>query len=638
MTRSVAAAASPKRLIIDFILLFSFVSATLWVVGSETAIHERGVNMTGFEQSLALITIFAAIELARRTTGWVIPILILLTLSYVMWWGSYIDGVFNFSGLSVETVLFRSIFGDDALFGSIANISVSYVFLFISFGAFLVRSGASDFIVSLSQIIAGRILGGPGLVAVFASGLTGTISGSSIANTVSTGVITIPMMKRAGFPARFAAGVEASASTGGQLMPPMMGAGAFVMASYTQISYTHIVLIAFLPALLYFLSVGFFVRLEAKRCNLSVDNSQSTLSFKKIMGQGGIVFVLPISVLITLLVIGFTPSYAACIAIIVVIISSWLTPNKMGLKAIIDALSLGSRNMITTGILLVAVGLVINVIAMTGIGNTLSLMIQEWAGGNLLIAILLVAIASLILGMGLPVTAAYIVLATLSAPALYFLMADIELVKLIAAGATLPEAAKAMVMLAAPDYLSKLGHPMSIEEARQLLNALRTVDPSIVTGLYEQVISPALLTSLLLSAHMIIFWLSQDSNVTPPVCLTAFAAAAIAGTKQMQTGFTAWKLSKGLYIIPLLFAYTPFLHGDIFTAMTIFFFSSVALYAFASAFQGYLHSPLSHITRLVLALVAIALLYPLLWLNLIGLLLFMGIYIFDKLKITNKVI
>lgn len=631
--RSARMARTQGWLILDLVLMTVFLGGALWVVAAEDAIYARGVNMSDLEQGLALLTIAGAIELTRRTTGPVIPVLIVLALSYVVGWGAWLDNIFKFAGLSVETLLFRSIYGDDALFGSIAQISVSFVFMFILFGAFLVRSGAGDFVIAMAHALAGKVVGGPGLVAVIASGLTGTISGSSIANTVSTGVITIPLMKRAGFPAQFAAGVEAAASTGGQLMPPIMGAGAFVMASYTQISYPHIVLVSVLPALLYFLSVGFFVRLEAKRLNFQVTDNEDSPGLGQIMRKGGIVFVLPISVLVTLLVMGFTPTYAAGVAILAVVVSSWLTPRKMHLHDILDALALGSRNMVTTGLLLVAVGLVVNVIAMTGVGNTLSLMIQEWAGGNLVIALILIALASLVLGMGLPVTAAYIVLATLSAPALYNLIADAHVTTLIAAGTPLPEAVAAMVMLAAPDKLALLGQPMEYAQAQGILDALRSIDPSLVVGMYEQMLDPGIVLGILLSAHMIIFWLSQDSNVTPPVCLTAFAAAAIAGTPQIRTGFTAWKLAKGLYIMPVLFAYTPFLYADWPTAFAIFGFTVVALYAFAAAFQGYLNTGLGWMRRLLLGAIAIALLYPnadlVHWLGLAG---FAAFWVSDRIR------
>jgi TRAP transporter 4TM/12TM fusion protein len=618
--RSERLATSLFWLLLDLVLALVVIAATLWVVGAEDAIYERGVRMTGWEQLLALVTILGAVELTRRTTGWIIPALILTALTYVVWWGDELDNVFRFAGLSPETLLFRSIFGDDALFGSIARISLTFVFMFILFGAFLLRSGAGDFVIALARVLAGRVQGGPGLVAVIASGLTGTISGSSIANTVSTGVITIPMMKRAGFPARFAAGVESAASTGGQLIPPIMGAGAFVMASYTQIPYTDIVLAAFLPALLYFLSVGFFVRIEAKRLGLTVEQGVDAPTLADTLRNGGIVLILPIGVLIGLLVAGFTPTYAAGIAILSVIGASWLTPQKMGPRAILDALSLGCRNMITTGLLLVAVGLVVNVIAMTGVGNTLSLMIQQWASGSLLIALVLVALASLILGMGLPVTAAYIVLATLSAPALYNLMAEAQVVALIASGAPLPEASRSLVMLAAPEQLALIGQPMPMESARALMESLRAVDPSLVAGLYDQMLSPELLLGLLLSSHMIIFWLSQDSNVTPPVCLTAFAAAAIAGSSQLRTGLTAWKLAKGLYIMPLLFAYTPFLYGDWPAAFQLFLFTLAGLYGLSLALQGHPRSRFPGLSRSLAAVAGIALIVPAdVWVHGVGL-------------------
>jgi TRAP-type uncharacterized transport system fused permease subunit len=243
--------------------------------------------------------------------------------------------------------------------------------------------------------------------------------------------------------------------------------------------------------------------------------------------------------------------------------------------------------MVVTGLLLVAVGLVVNVIATTGIGNTVSLMINDWAGGSLLLTIVLVALVSLVLGMGLPVTASYVVLATLSAPALYLLIAQGQLVDLIAAGA-LPEEAKAIFMLTAPDAMASLAQPMPEADA----------------------CAPAALTTALLSAHMIIFWLSQDSNVTPPVCLTAFAAAAIAETKPMATGLMAWKIAKGLYIVPLLFAYTPFLAGHFWLSLWIFAFGTVGIYALTAAVSGWMEAPLSWLERVLLGATGAALLWP----------------------------
>ena len=500
--------------------------------------------------------------------------------------------------------------------------------MFILFGAFLVKSGAGDFIIDLSRCVAGRFVGGPGFVAVLGSGLMGSVSGSSVANTVSTGVITIPLMRKAGFPARFSAGVEAAASTGGQLMPPVMGAGAFIMASYTQISYLDIIAIAALPALLYFLSVGFFVRVEAKRSHAhAVELDPRPVS--EVL-KGGWHFLLPLVVLVAMLIYGFTPTYAAGIAIISVVVSSWLSKHPMGFKDILDALAQGSKNMATTSMLLIAVGLVVNVVAMTGIGNTFSLMVTEWAGGSLFITLVLVALASLILGMGLPVTAAYIVLATLSAPALYGLMAESRLLELIIAG-DLPDAAKTIFMLVDPEKVALLSAPMAEADARALLELI----PADFKGqLLDQAMPAETLAMILLSAHMIIFWLSQDSNVTPPVCLTAFAAAAIAKTPPMATGFTAWKVAKGLYIVPLLFAYTNFIGGTTTEVLTIFVFGVFGLYAFVGFMEGYLESELNLAFRILSGLCALVLLWPHgeMMANVVASVIFVSLFVYSRRK------
>ena len=596
-----------RRAVLAFDIVFGIVvsAATLLLIASENAIYDRGVTLAPQEWVFAFIVIIGAIELTRRATGLIIPALIIIALTYPAFWGGLIEGVFRFGGLSLETVIFRTIFTDEGMFGTIANISATFVFLFILFGAFLVRSGAGEFIIDLARSLAGRVIGGPGYVAVFSSGLTGTISGSAVANTVSTGVITIPLMKRSGFPPRFAAGVEAASSTGGQLMPPIMGAGAFVMANYTQIPYLDIVAVSFLPAMVYFLSVGFFVRIEAKKLNMQIADEDAP-SALDVLKRGGPAFLIPVATLIGLLIYGFTPVFAAIWAILSVIVASWLTPNRMGPKAIMEALILGAKNMIMTGVLLVAVGAIVNVIAMTGIGNTFSLMISQWAGGNLMIAIALIALASLVLGMGLPVTAAYIVLATLSAPALHALIQNAHLVQALVDG-TIPEIAQMSFMLADPSILPALAEPMTREDAIALVQAM---PQELLSVVYPQVLDPVLITTALLSAHMIIFWLSQDSNVTPPVCLTAFAAAAIAKTRPMATGVMSWKLAKGLYLMPVLFAYTNFLGGDVMEALFIFMAATLGVYALGAAIEGHMEYPLNWPLRILTAVSGVALMWP----------------------------
>jgi TRAP transporter 4TM/12TM fusion protein len=597
-----------------------------YVVLAEQALFDRGLRFSTWDWIFSLVTIVLVLELVRRTAGIFIPAVILVALSYVIWWGQYVPGVLQFPGLSIETMAFRSYFGSDGMFGPIARISSTFVFMFILFGAFLTRSGAGEFVVDVAKSIAGRFAGGPGFVAVIASGLTGTVTGSAVANTVSTGVITIPLMRKAGFPAKFAAGVEAAASTGGQLMPPIMGAGAFVMASYTQIPYLQIVAVSVMPALLYFLSVGFFVRIRARRLELQ-PNYEDSVPIWEIVVKQGPSFIIPIAVLITLLVKGYTPTYAAGAAILAVIASSWLTPTRMGFKAIAEALSLGARNMANTAILLVAIGLVVNVVATTGIGATFSLMVNEWAGGNLFLAIILVAIASLVLGAGLPVTASYIVLATLTAPALYQMIAMDHLLAALMDG-TLQEGARNLLIAARPEWLLLFHEPMAPSVAQAIM---AEIPLELLPMVIDQGIEAGALTGILLSAHMIIFWLSQDSNVTPPVCIVAYAAAAIAETPPLQTGLMAWKIAKGLYIMPFLFAFTPLLSGDWMAAGQVFAFALVGIYALAGALEGYLERPLVPLTQVLVGLSGVLMLWPAsLTANFVGLGLFVVLFTINR--------
>jgi len=570
--------------VLNVALAVAAVIVSAYLILFEDALYAREAEFILSDYVVTTVAVALAIEFTRRTTGWFMPILILISLSYILFMGRYISGVFYFPGLSLETVLYRSYFSEEGMFGMTANISATFVFMFILFGSFLLKSGAGDFIVSFARCLAGRFTGGAGIVAVVGSGLMGSVSGSAVANTVSTGVITIPMMKRSGFNSQFSAGVVAAASTGGALMPPIMGAGAFVLASYTQIPYLHIIAVSALPALLFYLTVIFFVRIEAKRLGLIADKAGDHESIWNVVKQGWH-FIIPLAVLVSLLVVGYTPIRAAAVAILAVIVSSWLSPTPMKPWDIFEATVDGVRTMVSTALLLVAVGLIINVVTTTGVGNAFSLMIVEWAQGSLLISLVLVALASLILGMGLPVTASYIVLATLAAPILYDLITQDQMVAALQA-TDLPASVTATINLFGGDPLVAL-REMPLE-MRQILR--------------QELLSPEMLTGMLLSAHLIIFWLSQDSNVTPPVCLAAFAAAGIAGTRPMATGMTSWKIAKGLYLVPVLFAYSPLISGTWPERFYTFFWASIGLFAMAGLLQWRLDRPLNLTTAAMLAI------------------------------------
>lgn len=608
-------------------------AAALWVAASESSLYERSLAVTGQAWQFNLIDwlaggvlIFAALDLSRRVSGWVIPILIMLSLSYILFLGSHLPGVFRAASLPANDVLFRTLYNDEGMFGILASISSVNITLFMIFGGFLVASGASNFVIEISKVVAGRIRGGAAFVAVLSSALTGTISGSAIANTASTGVITIPLMKSNGFRPKFAAGVEAAASTGGQLMPPIMGAGAFVMASYTSIPYSTIVSVSVMPAILYFLSVAFIVRIEAVKHQVGQDIDLKVNKGK--LFSGGLVFIIPLTIMIWFLMSGVTPAYAASWAIASLIVVSWGTsllaavmkqkgfePVAMGPRQIADALLIGMRTAIMTGILLVAIGIMNNAIVTSGIGNGFSLMIAQWSQGSIVLAILLIGLASLVLGMGLPVTAAYIILAILTAPALAGILADTIIVEQLISGIADPAKSAIFALVDSP-HVAKVAEGMTREEAVALIGAMPfelaiTVRPLLVEPTQQAV--------FLLTAHLIIFWLSQDSNVTPPVCLAAFAAAGIAGSKPMETGFQSWKIAKGLYIVPLMFAYTPLISGDWLQIIQIGIFGLFGIYAVNAIIQLYAEGPLNWLTGSLLIIGGIGAFWPLnLPLNIVG--------------------
>ncbi len=597
-------------------LLFGIAIAfsSLWIAHAENGIYERTLAETGLPWQFGpmdwiagFIVIVGVIELTRRLTGWIIPILVITSLAYILFLGKMMPGAFRTASLPLDDVLFRSLYNDEGMFGIIATISSSNITLFMVFGAFLVVSGASEFVIEISKVVAGRFRGGAAFVAVISSALTGTISGSAIANTASTGVITIPLMKSNGFRPQFAAGVEAASSTGGQLMPPIMGAGAFVMASYTGIPYSTIVAVSVVPALLYFLSVAFIVRIEAMKYHIGTE--QVTAVDKKKMLAGLLNFVLPLTIMTFMLVTGKTPSYAAATAIATLIVVSWVTPNKMGPRNITRALTLGISTSVMTAILLVAVGLINNAVTTSGLANTFALMIAQWSQGSLLIALTLITIASLVLGMGLPVTAAYIVLSILSAPALAGMLADTVIVQQLVSGISDPGVG-AMFMLVDPELPAKLAAGLSLGEARELLN---TMPFDLAVAIRPLLVDPVAMTGYLLTAHMIVFWLSQDSNVTPPVCLAAFTAAGIAGSKPMATGVEAWKIAKGLYIVPLMFAYTPLIGAPFPDLVRLGFFALFGVYALNALIQRYSEGPLALWHYPVLIVGAVGAFYPLVW-------------------------
>ena len=363
------------------------------------------------------ICILLVLEASRRVVGLPITIVGIVFLAYA-YFGPYFPGMFAHRGFSYTRIITHMYVTTEGILGMPLGVASTFVYLFILFGAFLHKTGLGKFFIDLALAATGHRIGGPAKVAVMASGLFGTISGSSVANVVTTGTFTIPLMKSIGYKAEFAGAVEAAASTGGQLMPPIMGAAAFVMSQFIGISYIEIAIAAALPAILYYLAVGLMVHFEAKRLGLKGIPKENLPQVKKVFAEGWHL-LLPLFVIVYLLVKGYTPLRAALVCIIVTVAIAMLRKNtRLNGKDILDALENGARSAIGVSAACACAGIIIGVVTLTGVGLKIANGIVVLSGGSFFFTLVLTMIASIILGMGLPTTAKYIVLASMAAPAI----------------------------------------------------------------------------------------------------------------------------------------------------------------------------------------------------------------------------
>ena len=526
-----------------------------------------------------IIMTLVLLEASRRVIGLTITLIGATFILYAMagprgalpWLGEFLPGILAHRGYAFDRIVATLYLGQEGIFGLPLGVAATVVFTFVLFGAFLETTGAGKFFIDLAYAAAGRARGGPAKAAVVASGFMGSISGSAIANVVTSGAFTIPLMKRLGYRPQEAGGVEAAASTGGQIMPPIMGAGAFLMAEYTGLPYAEIVRLSLLPALLYFATVFLFVDIIAVKRGMHGMKS-SELPRLGAVFKAGWYYLVPLAILIWFLLQNVSPNrvgFVAILAILAVSLLRWLLrrfvlrlapddlPQRiplpaaglLGLRRVVGALETGARNAVPVTVACAVAGIVVGMIGLTGLGLKFSGLMMAFSGGNLLLALVLLALASLVLGLGLPVTASYIVLAVLAAPAL----------------------------------VGEFGIPLVI-------------------------------------AHLVVFWYSQDSNVTPPVALAAFAGAGIANANPMQTGFQAWKFAKGLYLIPLFLVYNPEmvvggpLPYVIWTVLT----ALVALFAFAAALEGYMFTRMGWFSRLLVGAGLVMIFYPLFAVEVLG--------------------
>jgi TRAP transporter 4TM/12TM fusion protein len=468
--------------VLDYVLMaLGVVTVGYWIRNFGPLNYRAGAeNQT--DQIIAVVGTLLGIEIARRVIGWVFVLLGGALILYGVY-GYAAPDLWAHPGTSfmnLSTIIF---FKADGVFGIMADVLATYVLLFVLFGAFLAASGAERFFIDWPLAAVGHRTGGPGKVSVIASGLFGSISGSAIANTVSTGTFTIPLMKRAGFKPHIAGAIEPAASVGGMFMPPVMGAGGFIMAELTGIPYHHIMLVALFPAIMYFFSVYVMVHYRAKK--YGVRGERSAIQARKVFRENWY-YSLPIVFITVVMLMGYSPGFAAVVGIATCVVISWFKPEtRMGPRGIMEGARAGAASSLKIGATVGVIGVIIAVLTFSGLTLSFADIVIELAGGSLLLTILFIALASLILGMGVPVTAAYLITAVVAVPA-----------------------------------LTALG------------------------------ISP-------IAAHMIVYWLSQDSNITPPVCIAAFAGATIAKADMWRTAFHSFHFAKYLYVAPILFAYIP---------------------------------------------------------------------------------
>lgn len=372
------------------------------------------LSTTDFVFGIALILLL--LEAARRSIGLAMPITAIAFIVYA-YAGPYLPGILRHAGVTTETIVDQLFMTTEGIFGIPLGVSATYVILFVIFGAFLEKSGTGQFFMDLASATTGKSKGGPGKIAVLSSSLFGTISGSAVANVMVTGQFTIPMMKRTGFQPHFAGAVEATASTGGQIMPPVMGAAAFVMAEFTGLPYLTVCKHALIPAILYYLSVFMAIHFEALRTNLRGLLEDVPKLGSVLLSRGHL--MLPVLVILYLMFKGYTPMYASLLATAsVIILAALKRETRMGLGKIIKALEEGAKGTVSVAAACACAGIIVGVINLTGLGLKFTSFVLLLAGDSLVPALIFTMFAGIVLGMGLPTTAAYIVMAALLAPAL----------------------------------------------------------------------------------------------------------------------------------------------------------------------------------------------------------------------------
>ena len=529
---------------------------------------QRPGQHTPVDLMFGVIAIAMVIEATRRTMGIFLPLLAVTTVLYGIF-GPYLPGDLAHRGYSVPRVVAHLYKGTEGIYGIPVGVVATFVFHFVLFGIMAQLTGLGQLFVNLATVAAGRFSGGPAKVSVVSSGLFGMISGSAIANTVTTGVMTIPLMKKVGFSPRFAGAVEASASCGGQVTPPIMGAAAFIMAETLGIPYNQLILVAIVPALMHYLAILWMVHLEAKRLKLAGMPAEDIPNLWQVLRSSWHLFI-PLVVMVTLLLMQYTPFLAAFWGITLTVACSWLPkllgPAGRGLtgiavtpRALVQGFEMGAKSALGIGAACACVGFVLGITTLTGMGFKFSAFVIDLSGSaaqavhaldlwgwfelkqlTILFGLLFTAVACIIMGSGVPTTPTYIILASIVAPA-----------------------------------LAQLGVPQ-------------------------------------LATHFFVFYYGVLADVTPPVALAAFAAAGIARSEPMRTGLTAFRLSMGKVLVPFAFVYTPallfvgFSWGTFLVALAG---TVVAIMGLGAAYTGYCGRRIGRVSFVLLNLLSLSLVF-----------------------------
>lgn len=543
-------------------------------------VAERVGNPSQSDVLLGTALLIITLEAARRSVGPTLPAISLIFIAFAIF-GPYMPGALKHGGASWLALINHLYMTNQGIYGVAIGVMAQYVFLFILFGVLATRIGLGQLFIDLAMVLAGRYSGGPAKVAIFASAFMGSISGSSIANTVTTGALTIPAMKRIGYPAHFAGAVEATSSTGGQITPPVLGAAAFIMVEYLQVPLRDILAAALIPAMLHYFGIFIMVHLEAKKLGLRGLRKDELPDIVLVLKENWLSLI-PLILLVYFILAGRTPDFAAVYGIIACVVVGFLKPkNRLSLRDLWHALGDGAKNTIAVGAAAACVGIIVGIVTLTGVGFRLGFMVVQTASDigsflssiwplsyialdqwTLFFSLVLIAMACIIMGAGIPTTATYIILVAVAGPALQQL------------------------------------------QVQQLV------------------------------AHFFVFFYGVLADITPPVALAAYAAAGIAGSNPFTTGNAAFRLGIAKALVPFVFVYSPslLLVADGFTWPS-FFITAIGAASGISligiAFSGYLFGKLNYWQRIWIGLVSFLFIAPGLETMAIGAVLFAPMLVFQ---------